>query len=389
MTTHPANQAAALLQEMVRINSINPALPGSDGGEAALADHLETLARGWGFDVRRLPVKGLTDQRLITFTVDEKLPWLLLDSHLDTVAVEGMTIDPFGGQIKGDQLFGRGSCDTKGTGAAMLTAMRAYAEGPGDKPNNIALLLGVDEEVAMRGIQSFVTHDLPNLGFTPWGVIVGEPSECRPVIAHNGCVRWRLHTHGIASHSSVPHEGRSAISAMVKVIDAIESRYAPAMQTDHPLTGAPVCTVNTIQGGSAPNIVPDRCTIQIDRRVTPNETRQQVEPALRFLLDELVHVEYTLEKLIDHPPLAPESSKKHLLPAVQSVLKRMGLPTLAPGAPFATHAAYTAAAGLPSVVLGPGSPHKAHTKDEWVSVSAIERGVELYLGLMRYTDAAA
>jgi len=149
-----------------------------------------------------------------------------------------------------------------------------------------------------------------------------------------------------------------------------------------------VCTVNLIHGGTAFNIIPDRCEIAIDRRVTPSETDQEVEPALRFMLDELVHVEYELSREIDHPPLSPQSSAGALLTAAQAVLKRMGRSTLAPGAPFATHAAYTAAAGLPSLVLGPGSPHKAHAPDEWVSIEAIERGVEMYLGLMRYNPPA-
>jgi len=389
MPDPPLNQAAALLQEMVRINSVNAELPGAAGGEAALTAFLEDLVQSWGLTTRRLPVDQLHDQLLITCEVGDDKPWLLFDSHLDTVSAEGMTIDPFGGHIDGDRLFGRGACDTKGTGAAMLTALHHYADQPGDRPNNIAILLSVDEEVAMRGMQWFVEHDLPTLGFRPWGVIIGEPTDFRPVVAHNGCVRWKLTTLGVAAHSSVPHEGRSAISAMVKVIDAIESRYAPALQHDHPLTGAPVCTVNTIRGGSAFNIIPDRCEIAIDRRVTPSETAPEVEPALRYMLDELVHVEYELCKEIDHPPLAPESSADTLLPAVRAVLKQMGRSTLAPGAPFATHAAYTAAAGLRSLVLGPGSPHKAHTHDEWVSIEALERGVEIYLGLMRYTDPTA
>jgi len=412
MTGQPLNQAAALLQEMVRINSVNAELPGAaggasgnisgvvsggvtggvtgdiSGGEAALIRFLEDLAGSWGLTTRRLPVPGLHEQLLITCEVGDEKPWLLLDSHLDTVSSQGMTIDPFGGHIEGDRLYGRGACDTKGTGAAMLTALHHYADQPGDRPNNIALLLSVDEEVAMRGIQRFVGHDLPGLGFSPWGVIVGEPTDFRPVVAHNGCVRWKLTTLGVAAHSSVPHEGRSAISAMVKVIDAIESRYAPALQHDHPLTGAPVCTVNLIHGGTAFNIIPDRCEIAIDRRVTPSETDQEVEPALRFMLDELVHVDYELSREIDHPPLASQSSAGALLAAAQAVLKRMGRSTLAPGAPFATHAAYTAAAGLPSLVLGPGSPHKAHAPDEWVSIEAIERGVEMYLGLMRYNPPA-
>lgn len=373
-----------LLQRMVRVNSVNADLPGNAGGEGVLVKILGDIAKAWGLKTSRHPVPGQCDQLLVTCLVDPALPWLLFDSHLDTVAVEGMTIDPFGGKIEGKKMLGRGTCDTKGTGAAMLWALRQYAQGSGNKPNNVALLFSVDEEVAMRGVQAFIDHDYPSLGFEPWGVIVGEPTDFRPIVAHNGCVRWSLTTRGIAAHSSVPHEGRSAISAMVKVIDAIESRYAPALQDDHPMTGAPVCTVNMISGGSSPNIVPDQCTITIDRRVTPAEDPHQVEPALRYMLDELLHVDYVLTQMIAHPPFGPDLSKPLLLPAAQAVLREIGLPTLALGAPFATHAAYTAAAGLPTLVLGPGGAQAAHTRDEWVSIPAIERGAELYERLMRY-----
>jgi len=389
----PPQSVTQLLRDMVRINSINPDLPGSAGAEAALADFLETAAEQWNLTTLRLPAATLGDQLLVSFEADPALPWLLFDSHLDTVSAEGMTIDPFGGVIDGDLLFGRGACDTKGTGAAMLWALKSYADqaafGTTEPANNAAVLFCVDEEVAMRGLQHFLAHDLPGLGWRPWGVVVGEPTDMHPVVAHNGCTRWTLTTYGLAAHSSVPHEGRSAISAMVKVIEAIEARYAPSLTLDHPLTGSPVCSVNTIQGGSAFNIIPDRCTIEIDRRVTPAEDPAQVELQLAALLEQLHDVEFSLKRKINHPPLAPASSATRLLPAVKAVLHGMGLPTLAPGAPFATHAAYFAAAGLPTLVLGPGSPHKAHTKDEWVSVSAIERGVELYLRLMRYNPRAA
>lgn len=387
MRPNPSN-VIDLLRVMVRHNTINADLPGATDAEAKLITELDLCADVWGLESRLLPAEGQCDQLLITCEVSPQAPWLLFDSHLDTVAVEGMTIDPFGGNVEGDRLFGRGACDTKGTGAAMLWALKDYAaDTAGPRPNNVALLFSVDEEVAMRGVEHFVEQDLPALGWRPWGVIVGEPTDMHPVVAHNGCTRWTLTTHGVAAHSSVPHEGRSAISAMTKVIAAIEARYAPSLTDDHPLTGSPVCSVNTIRGGSAFNIIPDRCTIEIDRRVTPAEDPTQVEAKLAYLLDGLVDVDYTLQRQIDQPPLNPVSSATRLLPAVKSVLHGMGLPTLAPGAPFATHAAYFAAAGLPTLILGPGSPHKAHTKDEWVSVSAIERGVEMYRNLMRYNPS--
>ncbi|MBB6431220.1 M20/M25/M40 family metallo-hydrolase [Algisphaera agarilytica] len=382
-----------LLQLMVRVNTVNRALPGSVGGEAALVEALESLADAWGLATTRLPVKGQADQLLVTHVVGDDLPWILFDSHLDTVAVEGMTIDPFSGDVGDGKVWGRGSCDTKGTGAAMLWAMKQAVAGQGDRalPHNLALLFSVDEEVSMQGVASFVKNDLPSLGWWPAAVIVGEPTEHRPVIAHNGCLRWTLTTHGKACHSSVPHEGVSAISAMVRVIDLIESRYIPSLSAEHPLTGTAVCSINMIRGGSAPNIIPDRCTIQIDRRVVPGEDSAQAIADIHALLEPLGDshppIDFTQDVVVDHPPFGTEHNGAlidHLVP----VLESLGLPKLTLGAPFATHASYFDQAGIPAVVLGPGSPHTAHTKDEWVAVDQIERGVEVYRAIMQTPLAA-
>lgn len=368
-----------LLQTMVRIDSVNAAVSGRADAEGPLRDTLEQIARSWGFATRRLPSPSGADQLLVLHEPAPGGPWLLFDSHLDTVAVNDMTVDPFGAHIDRDKLYGRGACDTKGTGAAMLWALRVYASA-GARPNNIALLFSVDEEVGMTGIRSFVEHDLPALPFRPVAAIVGEPTDAHPVVAHNGCVRWTVTTIGRAAHSSVPHEGRSAISAMVRVIDAIESRYVPSLKATHTLTGQAVCSVNLIRGGASINIIPPTCEIGIDRRLVPGEDETEASAALESLLAPL-GVEYRTERDILHPPLS-DAHNRELAEVAREVLRAMGLPTMTVGAPFATHAAYLAQAGLPTIVLGPGEPWAAHTKDEFVHVSKIERGVDLYRRLM-------
>ncbi len=374
-----------MLQRMVRIDSVNGALSGRPCAESALVDWLQWLATRWGFSARRLPVQGRADQLLITHNVADDAPWLLFDSHLDTVAVDGMTVDPFGGEYRDGRVYGRGACDTKGTGAAMLWALRDYAMDRGG-PNNIALLFSVDEEVGMFGIRSFLKNDYPTLGFQPAGVIVGEPTELHPVIAHNGLIRWNITTHGVAAHSSVPHQGRSAISAMMRVVDAVESRYIPGLTAENELTGPAVCSVNMIHGGSSANIIPDACTIDIDRRVVPAEDFESIKRDLAQVVQsvktQVPTLEYTIEVVVTHPPLMPAGSET-LMEHIKAVLKQQGLPTLSIGAPFATHAGYFCEQGLPAVVLGPGEAHKAHTKDEYISTDQLDRGAALYLGLMR------
>ncbi len=386
MGTPPPDSVVQTLQEMVRIDSVNGTMTGRPRAETELCDWIERTAKGWGLKTRRLPVNGRADQLLVTHEVEAGLPWLLFDSHMDTVAVEGMTVEPFGGELRDGKVYGRGACDTKGTGAAMLWALKEYA-GSAPGPNKVAILFGVDEEVGMLGAESFLENDYPSLGFVPRGVIVGEPTELHPVIAHNGLIRWQVTTHGVAAHSSVPHEGRNAISMMARLINTIETNYIPGLTAEHDLTGQAACSVNMIRGGSAMNIIPDTCVTDVDRRVVPGEDFESVLQAFAGVIDEAKAqdptIEYTVEAITTHPPLLPQGGES-LLATITQVLAGLGLPTLSLGAPFGTHGSYFGRAGLPTVVLGPGEIHKAHTKDEYISTDQLERGVAVYLGLMRH-----
>lgn len=373
-----------LLQAMVRVDSVNSALTGKESAEAELVDLLATFAGKWMLEVELLPVDGQADQLLLTLRAGEDRPWVLFDSHLDTVAVDHMTIEPFGAELRDDKVWGRGTCDTKGTGASMLWAMRNYAE-QSDQPNNIALLFSVDEEISMMGVQSFVNNDLPRLGWSPNMVIVGEPTEHIPVIAHNGCVRWAIETAGKAAHSSVPWEGHSAITDMVRVLSMLQREYIDKLDSEHDMTGRAVASVNVLKGGHAPNIIPDYCMCEVDRRLVPGEDALAQLDEVAALLDTLKQehpgMEVSQSLRIAHPPLLPDSSEA-ILPLVKAALNDCGVRKPAVGAPFATHAGYLSQAGLPTLVLGPGSPHPAHTKDEWVAVKEIELGVNVYQALM-------
>lgn len=391
-----------LLQAMVRIDSVNGSVSGRSCAEVELGDWLEKTTTGWGLTTKRIPVPERADQILITHEAHEDRPWLMFVSHMDTVAVDGMTVEPFGGELSDGKIFGRGACDTKGTGAAMLWAMKQYAEScsednPGVHPgafpvgNNIALLFSVDEEVGMRGVASFLNNDYAALRFGAQnlrGVIVGEPTELHPVIAHHGLIRWKITTHGLAAHSSVPHDGKSAISSMIKLVQAIEQNYIPSLTAEHPLTGHAACSVNVIRGGSATNIIPDACMIDVDRRVAPGEDFDSITPAFTGVLESVKaqhpEIDYTVEVVTTHAPLLPDGGES-LLATIKDVLKAQGLPTMSLGAPFATEASYFCKASLPSVVIGPGEIHKAHTKDEYISVDQLQRGAAFYLGLMQST----
>jgi acetylornithine deacetylase len=377
---------AELLQAMVRIDSVNRQISGKPEAEAELSDYMEKLAVESGFSTRRFPVNGEYSNLLVSLEVDADAPWLLFESHLDTVTVEGMTIDPFGGVIKDGRLCGRGACDTKGTGAAMFWALHEYGQGD-TLPNNIAILYTVDEEVSKTGAKFFVQEHLSDLGWTPTGVIIGEPTVLRPIVAHNGVVRWNIETDGVAAHSSNPTAGRSAISAMVKVIEAFESKYIPSLAASHSLTGKSQCSINVIRGGALINIIPEHCVISIDRRIVPGEDPHEVLPTVEKILDGLrqgdadIQVKQATPTMID-PPLDPRGGEQ-FASFVCSTMQSMELTAEPGGVPFGTDGSAFSVVGIPTIVLGPGDIAQAHTCDEWIDLEQLERGAEVYKKLMQ------
>lgn len=372
---------------MVGFDTVNANISGRANAELPLAIYLEDLAQAFALQVQRLPVADEGFNLLVSCRADEAAPWLLFESHLDTVTAEAMTVDPFAAEIRAGRLYGRGACDTKGTGAAMLWALREYAAQAADKPNNIAIVYTVDEEIYKTGVRTFVQRQLPALAWRPAGVIVGEPTRLQAVVAHNGVVRWSIAARGRAAHSSDPAQGRSAISAMTKVIAALEEQYIPGLVTAHPLTGKAQCSINQIQGGVQINIVPEHCEIHIDRRVVPGEDPQDVLPAVEEILEVLRRADPELDVLQDAPamvdsPLDP-SGGEGFAGFVQQVLLGVGLPGDLVGVGYGTDASSFGQIGLPAVVLGPGDIAQAHTADEWIDVAELHRGVEVYGALMR------
>lgn len=374
-----------LLAEMVGFDTVNSAISGRAAAESLLAEHLANHAASLGFGARRLPVGEAGFNLLVTYAPAQDAPWLLFISHLDTVSAENMIIEPFTARVADGRVYGRGACDTKASGAAMLSALVAYRDAA-SHPNNVAVLFSIDEEIGKSGVKGFI-HDLPALGFRPAGAIVGEPTELRPVVAHNGVVRWSIHTKGVAAHSSNPQRGRSAISMMVKVVEAIESQYIPSLKTSHPLTGPAQCSINVIRGGAQINVIPDSCSIEIDRRVVPGEDAGQVLPAVEKLLDQLRRNHPDLQVQQDtpflDPPLEPRGNEDFIR-FVESALAGMSRPHQAMGTGFGTEASNLSEAGIPAVVLGPGNIEQAHAKTEWVSLDQLHEAVEVYFHLMSH-----
>jgi acetylornithine deacetylase len=384
--SHPAS-CTELLQAMVKFDTVNANISGTADAELPLSLYLEAQAQEFGFATQRLPVSGAGFNLLVSHRVNPTAPWLLFESHLDTVTTAGMTIDPFGGQIKDGRLYGRGACDTKGTGAAMLWALKDYAVQEIAQTNNVAIVFTLDEEIYKTGVRAFVKDHLPALDWQPAGVIVGEPTQLKPVVAHNGVVRWSITARGRAAHSSDPFQGQSAISAMTKVVEALEAEYIPQLSAAHSLTGKAQCSINMIHGGVQINIVPEHCEIHLDRRLVPGENSQDVLPQVERVLETLRLTNPGLDVTQNEPamidqPLDP-SGGEAFAAYVQRALQPLGLGTELVGVGYGTDASSFGPAAVPAVVLGPGDIAQGHTCDEWIALDQLNKGVEVYLELMR------
>jgi acetylornithine deacetylase len=375
-----------LLRGMVAIDSVNATISRRPHPEAALAAYLVNVAGAWGLSAALLPVGSEGSANLlITHEVAAGAPWLLFESHLDTVGLQGMTVPPLEGRVEGGRLYGRGACDTKSSGAAMLWALGRYARGAAGA-HNVAILYSVDEEALKAGVEAYVAEQIAGLGWRPAGAIVGEPTMLRPIVAHCGVVRFSVQTHGLAAHSSDPTKGRSAIAMMVRVIEALESRYIARLSASHPLTGPARCAITMIHGGTAVNIVPDLCEIWVDRRVSPGEDPAEVLPAVRRVIEglraEAPGLRYTLGEPFLDGPLDPAGGEAFAA-RVQGALRDLGLDDTLGGVGYGSDGSTLADAGIPVVLLGPGDIAQAHREDEFLEIAQLERAVEVYERLMR------
>lgn len=376
----------SLLQAMIAFDSVNSRISQRPAAERPLADYLATLAKGWGLDVQFLPIDGEQANLLVSSgNLGGNEPVLLLESHLDTVTVEGMTIPPFTAVVADGRLSGRGSCDTKASGACMLWTL-AQAHRDGTLANPTALLFTVDEEVGKLGIETFAKQQLPALGWKPALAVVGEPTLFAPIVAHNGAVRWKIRTRGIPAHSSDPSRGRSAISDMVHVIQELENNYIPSLSITHPLTGKAQASINQIVGGRQANVIPDCCEIVIDRRTVPGESLVDVLPTVETHLDKLRSqipgIQVDQYDAFFDPSLEPAETEKtleFLKPSLLAVGANMEVKGLACG----TDAANLSLVGIPAVVIGPGDLSQAHTVDEWIALEQIHLGEKFFNLLVR------
>jgi acetylornithine deacetylase len=378
------------LSDLVALPSVNPMGRPADGPEFLehrVTDYLEQVFRRLGVPWHRQTVAPRRDN-IVAFLAGDSpaAPLLLFEAHQDTVPVTGMTIDPWRPVVDRGRLFGRGACDVKGGLAAMLCAFARLVAAPPPGRPALALACTVNEEHGFSGAKALVElWSQPGSIFPapPAAAVVAEPTALEVVVAHKGVVRWRCHALGRAAHSSQPALGDNAIFRLAPALAALQHYALHLVPTlaEHPRCGRPTLSVGTIVGGLSVNTVPDRATIEIDRRLVPGE---DAEPAYRQTIDYLAQACGPDWPLVHDPPflVSRPLADEHNLDLAHRLLaqaRSAGAASAVVGVPYGTNAAVTAAAGVPSVVFGPGSIDQAHTADEWIDLDQLHQASEILL----------
>lgn len=365
------SQVVKLLRDLIALPSVNNAfLPPGDphAGEELVADYLKNRARKAGLEIETQATNSGRDNLIVRLKpLGQATHRIILAPHMDTV---GGDLDKiFRPTKKGERLHGRGACDTKGSVAVMFHAMEHLAKRHRPANTEIVFIGFVDEECNQTGSRAFSKLKLKaNLA------LVGEPTRCRVVTAHKGDLWLRLSTRGKAAHGARPELGRNAVHTMAKCIDAIETEYAQNLgKRRHPVLGHPTINTGIVRGGSQPNIVPDVCEADLDRRTLPGESFTTISREIgevlkkRGLKARLTNVKgYTCPAMETDPTL----------PMVQQLMRTVRQ-TKPLGVDYYCDAANIAATGVPAIVWGPGDIAQAHTADEWISIRQIERGMDV------------
>ncbi|MGB1643620.1 MAG: M20/M25/M40 family metallo-hydrolase [Ilumatobacteraceae bacterium] len=369
------------VSELVQIPSVNP-LQSHDpalAGERRLAEHLANRAEDLGADVE---LDNVVDDRpnLIAKFEGERPDTIVIDVHLDTVAVGHMTDDPFDGRVENGRVYGRGSVDTKATFAVVLDVL-SQLRNDGRRPGPTVHLVGtVSEEMGgllgARHLASRLQHDGHHID----RMIIAEPTMCAPVHGHKGGVGLEICVHGHAAHSSRPELGANAITAAARIIAALDGEQSRLDTLDAATAvGRGTVSVTEIGGGVARNIIPDLCTLYAGRRIAPGEDPLAVYEALKALVisaGEPLQVDVEMANGTAFPACYTDPDDDFV--QLVAGLSERAPETVTYGSNCLAYDEITAS----KVLFGPGSIDQAHQAVEWVEIDELVTASSVYRKLL-------
>jgi acetylornithine deacetylase/succinyl-diaminopimelate desuccinylase-like protein len=364
------------LVELVKIPSDNP-----PGDCAPHADRAAVLLQELGFAVERHQVPDrlahengmISATNLIVRRVFGEGPVIALNAHGDVVPPgEGWTKDPYGAEIVDGWMYGRGVAVSKSDFATYAFALLALEQVRTSLKGTVELHLTYDEEAGGEIGPGLILKE----GLSKPDLAIGAGFSYAVVNAHNGCLHLEVQVDGRSAHAAMPFTGVDALEAATTVLSGLyDWRKGLA---DHvsavPGIGSPQLTVGLIKGGINTNVVPDRVTFRLDRRMIPEEKPAEVEAELREVIESAgrahPQARVTVRQILVAEPLVPLAGGQKLTEILcRHATRIMGEPVLAKGVPLYTDARHYAAADVPIVLYGAGprtieeaNAHRAHER---------------------------
>ncbi|WP_033290200.1 M20 family metallopeptidase [Amycolatopsis jejuensis] len=356
-----------LTSRLIQCDTRNP-----PGGEQPVVEPLVAVMRELGAEIEIFePVLGRPSVLATVGRGDG--PTLLVNGHIDTVPVTeaDWSVPPFGGEVRGDRLYGRGACDMKGGIAAAIEGLRACRDAGIEPPSTLAFHFVADEETGSQaGTQALVASGRVRAD----AAVVPEPSDLQVCVAERGALLVELTVHGKAAHGSDPAVGRSAVADAARIVTAL---HLADFGAQHPLLGSPTCNAGTIEGGVSANVVAASCRIRLDRRVLPGQSAEEALKSLFELVDAVgdFHIEADVLAFAEGSQIEADH------PFVSQVREAADSAPIR-GLYLGTDARFLRnQLGIPAVVYGPGSMKVAHAADEYVVVADLATAARTFARL--------
>ncbi|TRO51940.1 ArgE/DapE family deacylase, partial [Candidatus Bathyarchaeota archaeon] len=354
-------------------------VPGAKG-ETEIAEYISDWMNGLGLETNLVEVENGRPNVVGVLKGTGGGKSIMLNGHIDTVGADYMTIDPFDPKVEGDKLFGRGSFDMKGGLAASMGAVQALVDSGIGLKGDIVLAGVCDEEYASIGTEHLMKNTRVD------AAIVGEPTEFNILIAHKGFAWIDLVTHGFAAHGSAYKVGIDAIVKMGHVLIGLEALQSILLEEKHPLVGPGSVHASIIEGGRELSTYPDRCKLEIERRLIPGETREDIDEEMKNLLislsegDPKFKADYQITFFRGPMEVSRDEEICKLLH--EESTKVLGIEPKFVGGAGWLDTQIISEYGIPAVSFGP-SGDGAHAAVEWVNIDSVYKAAHVQMEAIR------
>ncbi|MET3288924.1 UNVERIFIED_CONTAM: acetylornithine deacetylase [Brevibacillus sp. OAP136] len=369
-----------VLRSLIEINSVNPYLSHDGHGESEIAEYIQGVLQGMNLEIhtQQLTEKAVNVIGIWRGTGGGKS--LLLNGHTDTVGVSNMQIPPFVAEVREGRVYGRGSCDMKGSLAAMILAVDTLQRTGYQPAGDVILTFVADEEYKSIGTEALVKS------YSADAAIVCEPSDLTAVVAHKGFVWITVEVHGKAAHGSRPAEGIDAIVKAGKLLAELEMLSRDLERKQHPILGVPSIHASLISGGTEISTYPDYCRIELERRTIPGEQLVDVTAELDALFRRLKEADDQFQASYEITFVREPFEISNDAPIVQTLQSAyrnyFGEEQLIAGFSGWADSSLIHEAGTPTVIFGPYGAG-LHGAVEYVDFDSVVQMTSILAGVIR------